>query len=71
MVKQGAIMKIKPKENYKLLGTYPVITLDKTKVYEGVIATNQPDYKKKGLVFCGDILLSKEEYTIVEKQRIN
>jgi len=59
-------MKIKPKENYKLLGTYPVITLDKTKVYDGVIAINQPDYKKKGLVFCGDILLSKEEYIIVE-----
>ena len=44
-------MKIQPKENYELLGTYPVIKLDKNKVYNAVIADNQPDYKKKGLVF--------------------
>lgn len=59
-------MRIQPKENYKLLGTYPTITLDKNKVYEGVIATNQPNYKKKGLVFCGDILLNKSEYIIIK-----
>ena len=59
-------MRIKPKENYRLLGTYPVITLDKTKVYEGITATNQPNYKEEGLVFCGDILLNKDEYTIVK-----
>tara|TARA_R110002020_G_scaffold467640_1_gene691335 strand:+ start:343 stop:522 length:180 start_codon:yes stop_codon:yes gene_type:complete len=59
-------MKIQPKANYKLLGTYPVITLDKTKVYEGILATNQPNYTEKGLVFCGDILLNKSEYTIVK-----
>jgi hypothetical protein len=60
-------MKIKPKENYKLFGTYPVITLDKTKVYNAVIATNQPNYKQKGLVFCGDILLNNKEYIIVSQ----
>jgi len=59
-------MKIKPKENYKLAGTYPKIVLDKNKVYDGVIATNQPEYKKKGLVFCGDILLNKSEYKIIK-----
>ena len=59
-------MRIQPKENYRLLGTYPVITLDKNKVYDGIIATNQPNYKKKGLVFCGDILLNKSEYIIIK-----
>ena len=59
-------MKIQPKENYELLGTYPVIKLDKNKVYNAVIADNQPDYKKKGLVFCGSILLNKSEYKIIK-----
>ena len=59
-------MRIQPKENYRLLGTSPVITLDKNKVYDGIIATNQPNYKKKGLVFCGDILLNKSEYIIIK-----
>jgi len=54
-------MQIKPKENYYTI-TYPIIRLDKTKVYEAVIATNQPDYKEKGLVFCGDLLLNNNEY---------
>ena len=54
-------MKIKPKENYRLLGTYPVITLNKNKVYKAIIATNQPNYKEKGLVFCDHILLDKNE----------
>tara|TARA_R100001443_G_scaffold116643_2_gene137716 strand:- start:462 stop:641 length:180 start_codon:yes stop_codon:yes gene_type:complete len=59
-------MKIQPKESYRLLGTYPVIKLDKNKVYNAVIAHNQPNYKKKGLVFCGDILLNKSEYKIIK-----
>ena len=59
-------MNIKPKENYRLLGTYPVITLDRNKVYKAIIATNQPNYKENGLVFCGDILLNKNEYTIIK-----
>jgi len=61
-------MKIKPKENYRLLGTYPVVTLDKNKVYKAIIATNQPNYKEKGLVFCDHILLDKNEYTIINKK---
>ena len=59
-------MNIKPKENYRLLGTYPVITLNKNKVYKAIIATNQPSYKENGLVFCDDILLNKNEYTIIK-----
>ena len=61
-------MKIKPKENYRLLGTYPVITLNKNKVYKAIIATNQPNYKENGLLFCDDILLNKNEYTIINKK---
>ena len=61
-------MQVKPKENYRLLGTYPVITLNKNKVYKAIIATNQPDYKEKGLVFCDDILLNKNEYTIINRK---
>jgi hypothetical protein len=63
-------MKIKPNENYKLVGTYPKIVLDKNKIYDSVTATNQPNYKKKGLVFCNDILLNKSEYTIIKSRGI-
>ena len=56
-------MKIKPKNNYRLLGTS--ISIDKTKVYTAIVATNQPNFKEKGLVFCGDILLNKNEYIII------
>ena len=58
---------IKPNENYHLLGT--AFRLDKNKVYNGIIATNQPNYREKGLMFCGDILLNKNEYKIVEKEK--
>lgn len=55
---------IKPNLNYKLLGTE--IKLNKNKVYEGEIATNQPNYKKLGLMFVGGILLNKNEYTVIK-----
>ena len=42
--------------------------LNKTKIYDGVIACNQPDYKKKGLVFCEDYLLEKSEYKLIKEQ---
>ena len=60
-------IKIKPNKNYHLLGTS--IRLNKDKVYDGIIATNQPNYKGKGLMFCGDILLNKNEYKIMEKEK--
>jgi hypothetical protein len=57
-------MKIRPLENYVLLGTG--IKLDETKVYDAVPATNQPDWESKGKIFVGEsgFLLSKGEYTI-------
>ena len=55
-------MKVKPKENYKLLGTS--IVLNKNKTYNAVIATNQPNYKKKGLIFVDGVLLNANEYIV-------
>ena len=53
-------MKVKLKLNYHLLGTN--IKLNKNKIYEGIKATNIPNYKKEGLIFVNEILLSKKEY---------
>ena len=55
-------MRVRPLESYKLLGTE--IKLDKTKVYDAVPATNQPDWETKGLMFVGEVLLSRDEYTV-------
>ena len=55
-------MRVRPLESYKLLGTE--IELDKNKVYDAVLATNQPDWETKGLIFVGEVLLSRDEYTI-------
>ena len=61
-------MRVRPLENYKLLGTD--IKLDKTKVYNAVHATNQPEWEDRGLIFVDDdhhfgFLLSKEDYVVV------
>lgn len=61
----GAKMRVKPNENYELLGTS--IKLDKNKVYEAVPATNQPNHKAMGMVFVGDFLLNKTEYRVIKK----
>ena len=59
-------MRIRPKEDYKLLGTS--VVLDKNKVYPASIATNQPNYKQKESIFVyydehgGSMLLHKGEY---------
>jgi len=60
-------IRIQPKENYKC-AVYSRPPLDKTKIYNGYIAFNQPDYKEKGLVFCKDYLLKKGEYKIIKEQ---
>ena len=57
-------MKIKPNENYKLLGTS--IQISKDTIYTVEFATNQPNWKEKGSVFCEGILLHREDYTIIE-----
>ena len=62
-------MKIKPKENYKLLGTD--IKLSKRHWYRAIDATNQPEWKEKGKVFAllggsysnDSFLLERGEYT--------
>jgi hypothetical protein len=64
-------MKVKPKENYSLLGT--AVVLDNTKVYTASHASNIPDWKEKGLIFvhesededCAAILLESGEYEVV------
>lgn len=56
-------MKVKPKENYVAVSRPP---LDKTKIYDAVIAINQPNYKEEGLIFCNGFLLNKNEYIIEE-----
>lgn len=60
-------MKVKPLENYKLLGTS--IVLDKDTAYEATWATNQPDWLRERKIFVGDdpgVLLKAGEYAIVE-----
>ena len=64
-------MNIRPNLAYGHMG-YPIGTyLETHKVYKAVRATNQPDWKKQGLVFVDcpngapELLLRKGEYTIV------
>ena len=66
-------MKVKPKLNYKLMGTN--IKLDKNKTYNYITAINQPDYKKKGKIFILEngnnknsfgFLLNKKEYEVIK-----
>ena len=56
-------MKIRPLENYRLLGTS--IKLDNTQIYDAIPASNQPDYIRDGKIFAGEILLVNGEYEIV------
>jgi len=63
-------MKAKPLHNYKLLGTD--IVLDHSKSYDFSHATNQPNWKERGLIFIHErkddpvgVLLEAGEYVIV------
>ena len=58
-------MKIKPKLAYRN-PCIPINQMNTNKVYEAVPATNQPNWKEKGLIFAGGHLLAGGEYTIVE-----
>lgn len=57
-------MKIRPLDNWKLLGTS--IVMDVNRVYDAVDATNQPDWEKLGLIFADvdgtGFLLNASEY---------
>jgi hypothetical protein len=56
-------MKIRPLNNYQLLGTG--ITLSCAKVYDAQTASNIPNHQERGLVFCEGILLDNTEYVVV------
>lgn len=68
-------MKIKPNDNFRLLGTD--IELDKNKIYEAEDASNirhtpasmsrRADYKNLGLIFVNGLLLNKYEYKIISE----
>jgi len=59
---------MQPKDDYRC-ASYSRQALDKNKVYSATLATNQPDYIEKGLVFCGDYLLGKNEYYLIDVER--
>jgi len=60
-------MKVKPLENYQLLGT--TCTVDRDTVYDASWATNQPDWQRDRKIFIDEpvgLLLKIGEYVIVE-----
>jgi len=56
--------KVRPLQNYYWAG---MAKLDSEKVYEATPATNQPNYKERGLVFVEGYLLTKEEYEVAKQ----
>mgnify|MGYP003463596259 CR=1 FL=1 len=66
-------MKIKPKLAFRHFSGGP--SLDTSKVYEAILATNQPNWKEEGKIFVrfsatdesNSILLVREDYDIVEE----
>ena len=65
-------MRVQPLNNFRMLGTQ--IHVSKDKVYDAIHATNQPNWKERGLIFIvgaeGDstdlgFLLDKTDYTVV------
>jgi hypothetical protein len=58
---------VRPKMAFYLAGMEET-RLNPRKIYLAHPATNQPDYKKRGLIFVKDVLLGKEDYIIVKKK---
>ena len=65
-------MRVQPLNDFRMLGTQ--IHVSKDKVYDAINATNQPNWKERGLIFIvgaeGDstdlgFLLDKTDYTVV------
>ena len=65
-------MRVQPLNDFRMLGTQ--IHVSKDKVYDAIHATNQPNWKERGLIFIvgaeGDstdlgFLLDKTDYTVV------
>jgi len=64
------MFKIRMNQTVKLFGTWPMVTFHKGTTYTAYPATNQPNWRKRGLVFAekrnGEgILLCPEDYTVV------
>ena len=58
-------MRVKVHGAYRSAGYPRDGALDPNKTYEAIIASNQPDYENLGLVFVGEILLDRTEYTVI------
>ena len=59
-------MRVRPKMNFKMMGSSD--TLDNTRAYMAIKATNQPDWEAKGLIWVDNFLLSKDEYDVVTEE---
>lgn len=61
-------MKVKMLRTMKLLGTYPVWTFHKGRIYNAEPATNQPNWKNLGLYFVskknGQYILARTQSEI-------
>ena len=57
--------RVQPKLNYRAANN-DMKPLNKNKVYDAIVASNQPNYKEDGLIFVGNYLLKRGEYTIVK-----
>ena len=61
-------MVVRPKKNFRHVSWSSIETLDKTQAYMATKATNQPDWKAKGLIFVGNFLLSKDDYDVIGEE---
>ena len=59
-------MRVQPKLNYRVPNN-DMEPLDKNRVYHATVASNQPNYKEDGLIFVGNYLLKRGEYTVVKE----
>jgi len=66
-------MLIKPKLSFREAGFQGMHgwpwAVKANKVYKAMPATNQPNYKKEGKVFVGELLLTKKDYTVVTRRK--
>lgn len=74
-LKKVRSMLIKPRLRFSNVGGTVGVGMNPKRIYRAIVATNQPDYKEKGLVFVNlkqkagtdFILLGKEDYLVVRK----
>ena len=67
-------MLVKPKLSFReagfegMGGKFPW-AVKANRVYKAMPATNQPNYKREGKVFVGELLLTKKDYTVVTRRK--